>query len=144
RKRARKCGGLAGRCGRAPVAPPAVHAPVGSSARAGQELLSASLCAGCCGHMIIEGIPCRGNSMSSTGAKPNGLHPIENGLHARWDGTLKEDAGRVRKGSGAQVMAVLRNLVIDLGSFVEKPSLAATRHFMCHPEKSLELVSTPI
>lgn len=70
---------------------------------------------------------------------------IENGLHNRRDGTLKEDASRVRKGSGAQVMAVLRNLVIYLCSFVDKPSLAAvTRHFLCHPEKSVELVSTPI
>jgi predicted transposase YbfD/YdcC len=70
---------------------------------------------------------------------------IENGLHGRRDGTLKEDAGRVRKGSGAQVMAVLRNLVIYLCSLVDKPSLAAaTRHFLCHPEKSVELVSTPI
>ena len=70
---------------------------------------------------------------------------IENGLHNRRDGTLKEDASRARKGSAAQVMAVLRNLVIYLVSFVKKPSLAAaTRHFMCHPEKSVELVSTPI
>jgi hypothetical protein len=70
---------------------------------------------------------------------------IENGLHGRRDGTLKEDASRVRKGAAAQVMAVLRNLVIYLCSFVDKPSLAAaTRHFMCHPEKSVELVSTPI
>jgi hypothetical protein len=70
---------------------------------------------------------------------------IENGLHNRRDGTLKEDASRVRKGSAAQVMAVLRNLVIYLGSFVDKPSLASvTRHFLCHPEKSVELVSTPI
>jgi hypothetical protein len=68
---------------------------------------------------------------------------IENGLHGRRDGTLKEDASRVRKGCGAQVMAVLRNLVIYLGSFVDKPSLAATtRHFICHPEESVELVST--
>jgi hypothetical protein len=70
---------------------------------------------------------------------------IENGLHGRRDGTLKEDASRVRTGAGAQVMAVLRNLVIYLCSFVDQPSLAAaTRHFMCHPEKSVELVSTPI
>jgi hypothetical protein len=42
-------------------------------------------------------------------------------------------------------MAVLRNLVIYLCSFVDKPSLAAaTRHFLCHLEKSMELVSTPI
>jgi predicted transposase YbfD/YdcC len=70
---------------------------------------------------------------------------IENGLHGRRDGTLKEDATRVRKGAGAQVMAVLRNIVIYLCSFVDKPSLAATiRHFVCHPQKSIELVSTPI
>jgi hypothetical protein len=70
---------------------------------------------------------------------------IENGLRGRRDGTLKEDASRVRKGAGAQVMAVLTNLVIYLCSFVDKPSLAAaTRHFVCHPEKSVELVSTPI
>ena len=51
----------------------------------------------------------------------------------------------VRKGAGVQVMAVLRNLVIYLCSFVDKPSLAAaTRHFLCHPETSMELVSTPI
>ena len=70
---------------------------------------------------------------------------IENGLHGRRDGTLKEDASRVRKGSGPQVMAVLRNLIINLYSFSGKASLAAaTRHYMCHPEKSVELVSTPI
>jgi hypothetical protein len=70
---------------------------------------------------------------------------IENGLHGRRDGTLKEDASRVRKGAGAQVMAVLRNLVIYLCSFSGKPSLAAaTRHYVCHPEKALELLSIPI
>jgi hypothetical protein len=70
---------------------------------------------------------------------------IENGLLGRRDGTLKEDAGRVRKGAAAQVMAVLRNVVIYLCSFVDQPSLAAaTRHFVCHPEESVELVSTPI
>ena len=63
----------------------------------------------------------------------------------RRDGTLKEDASRVRKGSGPQVMAVLRNLVIYLCSFSGKPSLAAaTRHYVCHPERSLELLSIPI
>ena len=70
---------------------------------------------------------------------------IENGLDGRRDGTLREDASRVRKGADVQVMAVLRNLVIYLCSFVDKPSLAAaTRHFLCHPEKSEELVSIPI
>jgi hypothetical protein len=70
---------------------------------------------------------------------------IENGLLGRRDGTLSEDASRVSKGAGVQVMAVLRSLVIYFCSFVDKPGLAATtRHFLCHPEKSVELVSTPI
>jgi hypothetical protein len=36
---------------------------------------------------------------------------IANGLHGQRDGTLREAAGRVRKGASAQVIAVLRNLV---------------------------------
>lgn len=39
---------------------------------------------------------------------------IENGLHGRRDGALREDAGRVRTGSAPQVVAALRNLVIFL------------------------------
>jgi hypothetical protein len=70
---------------------------------------------------------------------------IENGLHGRRDGTLREDASRVRRGAAAQVMAALRNLVIYLRPLSGKPSLAAaTRYHMCHPEKSLELLSTRI
>ena len=69
---------------------------------------------------------------------------IENGLHGRRDGTLKEDASRVRKGSGPQVMAVLRNLIIYLCSFSGKASLAAAnRHDMGQPETLAELPSTP-
>lgn len=68
---------------------------------------------------------------------------IENGLHGRRDGTLREDASRVRRGAASQVMAVLRNLVIYMRPQSGKPSLAAaTRYHMCHPEKSLELLST--
>jgi len=68
---------------------------------------------------------------------------IENGLHGRRDGTLREDASRVRRGAAAQVMAALRNLVIDLRPRSGRPSLAAaTRYHMCHPEKSLELLSS--
>ena len=37
---------------------------------------------------------------------------IENGLHGVRDGTLREDAGRIRKGSAPQVMAILRNITI--------------------------------
>src|SRR5271157_4393646 len=51
-------------------------------------------------------------------------------------------AGRVRKGSGPRVMAVLRNSLIDLRSFSGKASLAAKRHDMGHPEGPVEPVST--
>lgn len=68
---------------------------------------------------------------------------IENGLHGRRDGTLREDASRVRRGAASQVMAALRNLVIHMRPQSGKASLAAaTRYHMCHPEKSLELLST--
>lgn len=68
---------------------------------------------------------------------------IENGLHGRRDGTLREDASRVRRGAASQVMAVLRNLVIYLRPRSGRPSLAAaTRYHMCHPEKSLEILSS--
>jgi predicted transposase YbfD/YdcC len=39
---------------------------------------------------------------------------IENGLHGVRDGTLREDASRIRTGSGPEVMAALRNIVIFL------------------------------
>jgi hypothetical protein len=68
---------------------------------------------------------------------------IENGLHGRRDGALREDAGRVRRGAAPQVMAALRNLVIYFRPRSGRPSLAAaTRYHMCHPEKSLEILST--
>ncbi len=68
---------------------------------------------------------------------------IEDGLHGRRDGTLGEDASRVRRGAASQVMAALRNLIIYLRPRSGRPSLAAaTRYHMCHPEKSLELLST--
>lgn len=69
---------------------------------------------------------------------------IENGLHGVRDGTLHEDASRIRKGSAAQTMAVLRNIIIFvLGRSAHKSAAAATRHYVCHPEKSLEILSTP-
>jgi hypothetical protein len=70
---------------------------------------------------------------------------IEDGLHGRRDGTLREDAGRVRTGAAPQVVAAVRNLVISLGRASGRPTLAAaTRYHMCHPEKSIELLSRPI
>ncbi len=60
------------------------------------------------------------------------------------DGTLKEDAGWMRKGSATRVMAVLRSLNIDLCTVSGKASLAAAnRHDMCNLEKPVEPVSIP-
>jgi hypothetical protein len=70
---------------------------------------------------------------------------IENGLHGVRDGTFREDASRIRKGSSAQVMAILRNIIIFLFHRLgHKSAAAATRHYVCHPDKSLEVLSTPI
>jgi hypothetical protein len=70
---------------------------------------------------------------------------IENGLHGVRDWTLGEDASRIRKGSAAEVMAALRNVVVFLfHRFGHKSAAAATRHYVCHPEESLKLFSFPI
>jgi hypothetical protein len=70
---------------------------------------------------------------------------IENGLHGVRDGTFREDASRIRKGSSTQVMAILRNVIIFLFHRLgHKSAAAATRHYVCHPDKSLEVLSTPI
>ena len=70
---------------------------------------------------------------------------IENGLHGVRDGTLREDASRIRRGSGPQVMAGLRNIVVFLfAQLGHKNAAAATRHYVCHPQETLKIVSTPI
>jgi predicted transposase YbfD/YdcC len=70
---------------------------------------------------------------------------IENGLHGVRDGTLREDASRIRKGSGPEVMAALRNIVIFIFNRLgHKSAAAATRHYVCHPSESLKLLSFPI
>ena len=70
---------------------------------------------------------------------------IENGLHGVRDWTLREDASRIRKGSGPEVMAALRNIVIFLFKRLgHTNAAAATRHYVCNPQKSLELLSIPI
>jgi len=70
---------------------------------------------------------------------------IENNLHGVRDGTLREDASRIRKGAAAQVMAIVRNIVVFLFHRQGYDSAAAaTRHYVCHPEETLELLSTPI
>lgn len=70
---------------------------------------------------------------------------IENGLHGVRDGTLQEDASRIRTGSGPQVMAVLRNIVVFLCKYLgHKGAASATRHYVCNPEEAVSVVSNPI
>jgi predicted transposase YbfD/YdcC len=70
---------------------------------------------------------------------------IENGLHGVRDGTLREDASRVRRGSGPEVMAGLRNIVVFLFKRMGYKSAAeATRHYVCHPQETLRIVSIRI
>jgi predicted transposase YbfD/YdcC len=70
---------------------------------------------------------------------------IENGRHGVRDGTLREDASQIKRGSAPQVMAILRNLVVFLFKRLGHDSAAsATRYYVCHPEESIEAVSTPI
>jgi predicted transposase YbfD/YdcC len=70
---------------------------------------------------------------------------IENSLHGVRDGTLREDLSRIRKGSAPEVMAILRNIAIFVFRRLgHNGAAAATRHFMCHPQKSLDVLSTPV
>jgi predicted transposase YbfD/YdcC len=69
---------------------------------------------------------------------------IENQLFGVRDGTLKEDASRIRRGSAPEVMACLRNAVLRLLGQVDRPSKAsATRHLSIQVEKAIRLLSTP-
>jgi hypothetical protein len=78
-------------------------------------------------------------------AATRGHWGIENGLHGVRDGTLREDASRIRKGSAAQVMAAVRNIAIFLFNREGyRNAAAATRHYVCQPRDSLVLVSTPV
>jgi len=66
---------------------------------------------------------------------------IENGLHYIRDVTFAEDASQVRAGTGPQVMACLRNLVIGvLGRAGSVNLAAALRHHARDPTRPL---STP-
>ena len=70
---------------------------------------------------------------------------IENGLHYRRDVTLREDASRIRKGGAGQLMAALRNVILFVLSRTGNKRLAAAiRHYICHPEKALALLSSRI
>jgi predicted transposase YbfD/YdcC len=66
---------------------------------------------------------------------------IENGLHYRKDKTLKEDGCRLRRGEGAQVMAVINNLIIGLVLRQGTRNLAeARRRYSAYPLEALNLI----
>ena len=68
---------------------------------------------------------------------------IENRLHYVRDVTWGEDACRVHKGSGPEVLAALRNTANYLLERTKAPSkAAATRRFAAHPHEAIHLVLT--
>jgi hypothetical protein len=69
---------------------------------------------------------------------------IENQLFGVRDGSLREDACRVRRGGAAQTLAAFRNVLIHLIKHSNFPSIAqAMRHFMVHPLEALERLNQP-
>lgn len=69
---------------------------------------------------------------------------IENGLHYRRDVTLSEDASQIYCGTAPQVMAALRNTVIQLLSQLKPKSLAAAIRTVTHNiSLALELIGLP-
>jgi hypothetical protein len=69
---------------------------------------------------------------------------IENGLHYRRDVTLGEDQSRVRKGTAPQVMAALRNGILQVLSDEVADNLAAALRTMSNCfGKALALLGLP-
>jgi hypothetical protein len=68
---------------------------------------------------------------------------IENGSHYRRDVTLGEDASRVRKESGPEVMAALRNAVIHLAVGVAPGLATAVRRLGNCFNQALTLLGLP-
>jgi predicted transposase YbfD/YdcC len=68
---------------------------------------------------------------------------IENGLHYKRDVTLKEDASRVRRGSGPQVMAALRNSIVHLLDRTGESLAGALRTMSNCYNKALALLGLP-
>jgi hypothetical protein len=74
-----------------------------------------------------------------------GHRGIEDHPHGVRDGTLRADAGGIRRGASTQVMAIVRDIVISL--FHRRgytSAAAAARHDVCHPDETLEILSTPV
>ena len=69
---------------------------------------------------------------------------IENGLHHVRDVTFAEDASQLRTGTGPQVMACLRNLIIGLLSCAGPVNVAAAlRHHARDPARPLATLGIP-
>jgi predicted transposase YbfD/YdcC len=93
----------------------------------------------------ISGLPRERAGAKALLEATHGHWRIENGLHGVRDGTLREDASRIRKGSAAQVIAVVRTIAIFLlNREGYTNAAAATRHYVCQPQDSLVLLSTPV
>jgi len=68
---------------------------------------------------------------------------IENGLHYKRDVTLGEDASRVRREAGPQVMAALRNSIVHLLDNTTDSLAAAMRTMSNCFNKALALLGLP-
>lgn len=71
---------------------------------------------------------------------------IENRLHYVRDRTFDEDRSQVRKRAAPHMMASLRNLAIGLLRLAGASTniAAATRFFMRHTERAMELLGVPL
>ena len=68
---------------------------------------------------------------------------IENGLHYRRDVTLGEDHSRVRKGNAPEVMAALRNAIVNVTQEVSANLAAAVRRLGSCFSQALTLLGIP-
>ena len=95
---------------------------------------------------VVHGITSLGRSGTDAArllGLTRGHWGVENGLHLVRDVTLGEDACHVRRGSAPQVLAALRNAVVQLLDGVEAASkAAATRHFAARPFEAIPLLLT--
>ena len=95
-------------------------------------------------HEMVHGVTSRTEQESSAAdlLKFNrGQWEIENRLHWVRDVTFDEDRSQIRKGSGPQVMASLRNLSISLLRMSGATNIASTtRHLGRRSEKALRLL----
>ena len=89
----------------------------------------------------LSSLPTQRTTPAHLLALSRGHWTIENRLHWVRDVTFDEDRSRVRKGSGAQVMASLRNLAISLLRLAGARYIApALRHCARSDPQTLRLI----